>query len=49
VLLVEQLIETALAVFDRVHVLAQGQTVLAASAHEPNLPRRLERASFRQT
>jgi len=48
VLLVEQLIEKALAVSDRVYALAQGQIVLAASAREPGLPTRLERAYFGQ-
>ena len=48
VLLVEQLIEKALAVSDRVYALAQGQIVLAASASETGLPSRLERAYFGQ-
>ena len=48
VLLVEQLIEKALKVSDRVYALAQGQIVLAASAREPGLPARLERAYFGQ-
>ena len=46
VLLVEQLIEKALAVSDRVYALAQGRIVLTASAREPDLPQRLERAYF---
>lgn len=48
VLLVEQLIEKALAVVDRVYALAQGQVVLEASAREADLPRRLERVYFGQ-
>ncbi len=48
VLLVEQLIEKALAVSDRVYALAQGRVVLEARAGEPDLPRRLERAYFGQ-
>ena len=46
VLLVEQLIEKALAVADRVYALAQGRVVLEAPANEPDLPQRLERAYF---
>jgi branched-chain amino acid transport system ATP-binding protein len=46
VLLVEQLVEKALALGDRVYALARGRVVLAASASEPDLPRRLERAYF---
>ena len=46
VLLVEQLIEKALAVSDRVYALAQGHVVLEAKADEPDLPHRLERAYF---
>jgi branched-chain amino acid transport system ATP-binding protein len=46
VLLVEQLVEKALALADRVYALARGRIVLAASASEPNLPQRLERAYF---
>lgn len=46
VLLVEQLIEKALAVADRVYALAQGRIVLEASTDEEDLPRRLERAYF---
>ena len=48
VLLVEQLIEKALAVSDRVYALAQGRVMLEARADEDNLPRRLERAYFGQ-
>jgi len=46
VLLVEQLIEKALAVADRVYALAQGKIVLQASTDEVDLPRRLEHAYF---
>jgi branched-chain amino acid transport system ATP-binding protein len=46
VLLVEQLIEKALAVANRVYALAQGRIVLTADAKEPNLPHRLEQAYF---
>ena len=46
VLLVEQLIEKALAVSDRVYALAQGRVLLEAPANEPGLPARLERAYF---
>jgi branched-chain amino acid transport system ATP-binding protein len=48
VLLVEQLIEKALAVADRVYALAQGHIVLEAATDEPDLPHRLERAYFGQ-
>ncbi|MBK1660302.1 ABC transporter ATP-binding protein [Paracraurococcus ruber] len=48
VLLVEQLIEKALAVSDRVYALAQGRIVLEARADEADLPHRLERAYFGQ-
>ena len=44
VLLVEQLIEKALGVTDRVYALAQGRVVLEAAAGEHDLPHRLERA-----
>ena len=44
VLLVEQLLEKALATADRVYALAQGQIVLEAKTSEPDLPHRLERA-----
>ncbi|HET9019833.1 MAG TPA: ABC transporter ATP-binding protein [Acetobacteraceae bacterium] len=46
VLLVEQLIEKALRLADRVYALAQGRIVLAAATTEPDLPHRLERAYF---
>ena len=48
VLLVEQLIEKAIAVADRVYALAGGAVVLEADAREPNLPKRLEQAYFGQ-
>jgi branched-chain amino acid transport system ATP-binding protein len=46
VLLVEQLIEKALAVSDRVYALAQGSIVLDAPTGDPALAKRLERAYF---
>ena len=46
VLLVEQLIEKALALADRVYALARGKIVLEAATSEPNLPHRLEHAYF---
>jgi branched-chain amino acid transport system ATP-binding protein len=46
VLLVEQLLEKALATADRVYALVQGHIVLQAPTDEPNLPLRLERAYF---
>jgi branched-chain amino acid transport system ATP-binding protein len=46
VLLVEQLIEKALAAADRVYALAQGKVVLNAATSEAELPRRLEQAYF---
>jgi branched-chain amino acid transport system ATP-binding protein len=46
VLLVEQLVEKALAASDRTYALAQGRIVLEARADEPDLPRRLEAAYF---
>jgi branched-chain amino acid transport system ATP-binding protein len=46
VLLVEQLIEKALAASDRVYALVQGRIVLEASTHETDLPRRIENAYF---
>jgi branched-chain amino acid transport system ATP-binding protein len=46
VLLVEQLVEKALGLADRVYALAGGRIVLAAAASEPDLPLRLERAYF---
>jgi branched-chain amino acid transport system ATP-binding protein len=48
VLLVEQLIEKALGVADRVYALARGRIVLEASTGEPDLPHRLEHAYFGQ-
>jgi len=44
VLLVEQLIEKALALADRVYALARGSIVLEAKTGEPDLPQRLEHA-----
>jgi branched-chain amino acid transport system ATP-binding protein len=44
VLLVEQLIEKALALADRVYALARGAIVLEAATSEADLPRRLEHA-----
>jgi branched-chain amino acid transport system ATP-binding protein len=46
VLLVEQLIEKALALADRVYALARGSIVLEANTSEADLPHRLERAYF---
>jgi branched-chain amino acid transport system ATP-binding protein len=46
VLLVEQLIEKALALADRVYALARGSIVLEASTAEADLPQRLEHAYF---
>jgi branched-chain amino acid transport system ATP-binding protein len=46
VLLVEQLIEKALALADRVYALARGSIVLEADTGEADLPHRLERAYF---
>ena len=48
VLLVEQLVEKALAAADRVYALAQGRIVLEAATSEQDLPRKLERAYFGQ-
>jgi branched-chain amino acid transport system ATP-binding protein len=48
VLLVEQLIEKALALADRVYALARGSIVLEAETSEANLPTRLEHAYFGQ-
>src|SRR3546814_1211944 len=48
VVLVEQLVEKALALADRVYALAQGGIVLQARADEPHLPQRLEQAYFGQ-
>jgi branched-chain amino acid transport system ATP-binding protein len=44
VLLVEQLIEKALALADRVYALARGSIVLEARTGEADLPQRLEHA-----
>jgi len=44
VVLVEQLLEKALAVADRVYALVQGHIVLEAATTEANLPQRLEHA-----
>jgi branched-chain amino acid transport system ATP-binding protein len=49
VLLVEQLIEKALALADRVYALARGAIVLEAATSEADLPARLERAYFATT
>ena len=46
ILLVEQLIEKALALADRVYGLARGRIVLQAATSEPDLPTRLEHAYF---
>ena len=46
VLLVEQLVEKALALANRVYALARGRIVLAAPTSEPDLSHRLERAYF---
>ena len=46
ILLVEQLIEKALDLADRVYALARGSIVLEAAADEPDLPSKLERAYF---
>ena len=46
VLLVEQLIEKALNLADRVYALARGTIVLEASTDEDDLPNRLEQAYF---
>jgi len=46
VLLVEQLLEKALAAADRVYALVQGKIVLEAPTSESDLPKRLERAYF---
>jgi branched-chain amino acid transport system ATP-binding protein len=48
VLLVEQLIEKALALADRVYALARGRIVLQADTTEADLPNRLEHAYFGQ-
>ena len=46
VLLVEQLVEKALRLADRVYAMAQGKIVMEAATSEPDLPHRLERAYF---
>ena len=46
VLLVEQLMEKALAASDRMYALVQGRIVLEALTSESNLPQRLEKAYF---
>jgi branched-chain amino acid transport system ATP-binding protein len=46
VLLVEQLLEKALAAADRVYALVQGHIVLQAPTSEANLPQRLEQVYF---
>ena len=46
VLLVEQLIEKALALASRVYAMARGRIVLEAPTSEADLPRKLERAYF---
>lgn len=48
ILLVEQLIEKALRMVDRVYATARGQIVMEAAGDEPDLPHRLERAYFGQ-
>jgi branched-chain amino acid transport system ATP-binding protein len=48
VLLVEQLVEKALRLADRVYAMAQGRVVMEAATNEPDLPHRLERAYFGQ-
>lgn len=48
VLLVEQLIEKALRLADRVFALSRGKVVLEAATSEPDLPLRLEQAYFGQ-
>jgi branched-chain amino acid transport system ATP-binding protein len=48
ILLVEQLVEKALRLADRVYAMAQGKIVLEAATTETDLPHRLERAYFGQ-
>jgi branched-chain amino acid transport system ATP-binding protein len=48
VLLVEQLVEKALRLADRVYAMAQGRVVMEAATAESDLPHRLERAYFGQ-
>jgi len=47
--LVEQLVEKALAVADRVYAMAKGEIIFEAATDEPNLPQRLEEAYFGET
>jgi branched-chain amino acid transport system ATP-binding protein len=49
ILLVEQLIEKALLLANRVYALVRGSIVLEAAGNEPNLPKRLEEAYFGHT
>jgi branched-chain amino acid transport system ATP-binding protein len=49
VLLVEQLIEKALLLADRVYALVRGSIVLESQGKEPDLPSRLEQAYFGQS
>ncbi|WP_254925946.1 ABC transporter ATP-binding protein [Bordetella genomosp. 11] len=46
IVLVEQLVEKALALADRVYALAQGRIAMQAGTREPDLAARLERAYF---
>jgi branched-chain amino acid transport system ATP-binding protein len=46
IVLVEQLVEKALALADRVYALAQGRIAMHASTREADLAARLERAYF---
>jgi branched-chain amino acid transport system ATP-binding protein len=48
VLLVEQLVEKALRLADRVYAMAQGKIVMQAATNEADLAHRLERAYFGQ-
>ena len=48
ILLVEQLIEKALRLADRVYAMARGRIVMQAATTEADLPHRLERAYFGQ-
>jgi branched-chain amino acid transport system ATP-binding protein len=48
-LLVEQSVEKALALADRVYAMARGSIVLEAATGEADLPARLERAYFAST
>jgi branched-chain amino acid transport system ATP-binding protein len=48
ILLVEQLVEKALRLADRVYAMAQGRVVMEAATTEPDLPHRLEQAYFGQ-